>query len=147
MAERNGQTLVVSVLGSTRLWDDVRELLRHGFATPDSDDVRVVLSQPMKLLPPSPPPPPERRAVAINSGNPAGYIVQVGAFRQKKRAEMLQQKLRKQGYAAYLSTTGKRSARLYRVRIGEFDTPLEARRVVGRLKSHMGLDGLVATSD
>jgi D-alanyl-D-alanine carboxypeptidase (penicillin-binding protein 5/6) len=151
MATRNGRTLIVSVLGSTRLWDDVRELLSFGFADIDLDDARVVLSQPIKL---SPPPsqaplrrPPERRPAEVSHGNAAGYTVQVGAFREKKRAEMLRQRLRKHGYSAYVTMTGSNAARLYRVRVGEFDTPLAARRVVGRLKTQMGLEGLVATAE
>lgn len=147
MAARNGQTLVVSVLGSTRLWDDVRELLTYGFALPDTADTRLVLSQPAKL-----PPPPQARSSKPQStksrdARQPSYTVQVGAFREKKRAEMLRQRLRKHGYSAYLSTTGRRSAPLYRVRVGEFTSPVEARRAVGRLKSQMGLEGLVATLD
>jgi D-alanyl-D-alanine carboxypeptidase (penicillin-binding protein 5/6) len=147
MAERNGQTLVVSVLGSTRLWDDVRELLSHGFAVPTTEDVQVVLSQPPRLSPAPQTRPLERRSAKINGGNSAGYTVQVGAFREKKRAEMLRQRLRKHGYSAYLSTTGNRTARLYRVRVGAFATPVAAKQVVGRLKSQMGLEALGATSD
>jgi D-alanyl-D-alanine carboxypeptidase len=148
MAERNGQTLVVSVLGSTRLWDDVRELLSYGFATPVTEQAQVVLSQPTRLSPAPQTRPPERRSGGINNnGNSTGYTVQVGAFREKKRAEILRQKLRKHGYSAYLSATGNRTARLYRVRVGEFDTPVAAKQVVGRLKSQMGLQALVAKSD
>lgn len=163
MAERNGRRLVVSVLGSTRLWDDVRELLEYGFAAPDGEAPRVVLSpSPAFPSPPavkpvlgqattfSPPPgvrPLERRPVDAGADNATSYTVQVGAFRERRRAEMLRQRLRKHGYSAYVSTTGPSSARVYRVRVGEFDTPLEARRAVGRLKSRLGLAGLVATAD
>jgi len=153
MASQNGRTLIVSVLGSTRLWDDVRELFSYGFADTDLDVARVVLSQPSKLSPPPPPPQvvqprrPEPRRVEVSNGNAAGYTVQVGAFRQKKRAEMLRERLRKRGYSAYVTMTGSNAARLYRVRVGEFDTPVAARRVVGRLKTQLGLEGLVATAD
>jgi D-alanyl-D-alanine carboxypeptidase len=147
MAERNGQALVVSVLGSTRLWDDVRDLLDYGFTEPDTDTLRVVVSRPTILAPQPPARPPERRPMDISNGNAAAYTVQVGAFRQKKRAETLRQRLRKYGYSAYVTPTGRNATRLYRVRVGEFDTPLDAKRTVGRIKSQMGLEGLVATSD
>jgi D-alanyl-D-alanine carboxypeptidase (penicillin-binding protein 5/6) len=172
MAERGGRTLVVSILGSTRMWDDVQTLLTYGFSGIDSVDTRVVLgppsnlsalsspaapsqSAPISLRVPSPPPPRQpapRSAVArgvaeASVGNTAGYTVQVGAFRQKGSAELLRAKLRKRGYKAYIATSGPRTARWYRVRVGDFDSPGEAQQVIGRLKKQMGLQGLVASSD
>jgi DedD protein len=79
--------------------------------------------------------------------NTAGYTVQVGAFRQKNSAELLREKLRKHGYKAYIAASGPRTARWYRVRVGDFDSPGEAKQVIGRLKKQMGLRGLVASSD
>src|SRR5919109_3668012 len=49
MAERGGRALVVSVLGSSRLWGDIRALLDYGFADIDPPDMRLVLSSPTKL--------------------------------------------------------------------------------------------------
>ena len=172
MAERGGRTLVVSILGSTRMWDDVQTLLTYGFSGIDSVDTRIVLgppsnlsalsspaapsqSAPISLRVPSPPPPRQpapRSAVArgvaeASVGNTAGYTVQVGAFRQKGSAELLRAKLRKRGYKAYIATSGPRTARWYRVRVGDFDSPGEAQQVIGRLKKQMGLQGLVASSD
>jgi D-alanyl-D-alanine carboxypeptidase (penicillin-binding protein 5/6) len=172
MAERGERTLIVSILGSTRMWDDVDTLLRYGFSGIDSVDTRVVLgsssnlstslipsapspSIPLSPRPSSPPPPrpsalkpPATRGQAeANIGNTAGYTIQVGAFRQKSSAEGLREKLRKQGYKAYIAASGSRTERWYRVRVGEFDSPGEARQVIGRLKKQMGLQGLVAASD
>jgi cell division protein FtsN len=73
--------------------------------------------------------------------------VQVGAFRQRRMAEMLRQRLKQRGYTAHITTSGKRSAKFYRVRLGEFDSQGEARRFVGRLKSQMGLEAVVAAVD
>jgi serine-type D-Ala-D-Ala carboxypeptidase (penicillin-binding protein 5/6) len=181
MAERGSRALVVSVLGSSRLWGDIRALLDYGFSDVDTPDTRLVLSSPTKL---SPPPAPTRspqkadgfsyvdtpdtrlvlssptklssppattrlpqKSAEVSVGNELVYIVQVGAFRQKRLAELLRQKLRRRGYAAYVTNDGSRTARLYRVRVGEFETHGEARQVVGRLKHQLGLVGLVATSD
>jgi len=71
----------------------------------------------------------------------------VGAFREKRLAEMLLQRLHQRGYSAHVMTSGTRTAKFYKVRLGEFDTQGEAKRVVGRLKSQMGLDAVVAASD
>jgi serine-type D-Ala-D-Ala carboxypeptidase (penicillin-binding protein 5/6) len=163
MVEYSGKTLIVSVLASSRLWSDVNELLLYGFASSGSGEPRFVsLSSAMTLLAPVPapfpepkpserkPPDPKPRApkpVEFRGGNTPAYTVQVGAFRDKRMAEMLQRRLRQRGYSASVTTSGTRSARFYKVRLGEFDTQGEAKRLVGRLKSQMGLEAVVATGD
>jgi D-alanyl-D-alanine carboxypeptidase len=181
MAERGGRALVVSVLGSSHLWGDIRALLDYGFFDVDTPDTRLALSGPAKLSPaPATTPLPQKssgfsdvdtsntrlvlsspaklsavpattrlpqKAAEVSGGNESGYIVQVGAFRQKRLAELLRQKLRRRGYAAYVTSDGSRTTRWYRVRVGEFETHGEARQVVGRLKHQLGLLGHVAMPD
>jgi D-alanyl-D-alanine carboxypeptidase (penicillin-binding protein 5/6) len=163
MVERGGRTLIVSVLASSRLWDDIQELLQYGFSDIEPGEPRFVpLSTVTPLPPPAPKPtlerrPPERKPPApkpiaqkpteVRGGTTSAFTVQVGAFRNKEAAETLRQKLRKRGYSAYVTTVGTRAARLFKVRIGEFDSQGEAKRFVGRLKSQMGLKALVATPD
>jgi D-alanyl-D-alanine carboxypeptidase (penicillin-binding protein 5/6) len=163
MVEEGGRTLIVSVLASSRLWDDIQELLRYGFADVEPAEPRFVpLSTMTPLPPPAPKPtlerrPPERKPPApkpvvqkpteVRGSTASAFTVQVGAFRNKEAAETLRQKLRKRGYSAYVTTVGTRAARLFKVRIGEFDSQGEAKRFVGRLESQMGLKALVATPD
>jgi serine-type D-Ala-D-Ala carboxypeptidase (penicillin-binding protein 5/6) len=173
MVESGGRTLIASVLASSRLWDDIQELLRYGFSDGEPGEPRFVpLSTVTQLLPPVstvtqlPPPgpkptlerrPPERKPpppkpvaqkpTEVRGGTTSAFTVQVGAFRNKEAAETLRQKLRKRGYSAYVTAVGTRAARLFKVRIGEFDSQGEAKRLVGRLKSQMGLQALVATPD
>jgi D-alanyl-D-alanine carboxypeptidase (penicillin-binding protein 5/6) len=163
MVENGGRTLIVSVLGSSRLWDDIQELLRYGFSDVEPGEPRFVPLGTLTSLPPPQPKsilerqPPERkppapRPVVQKSAETRGdtasaFTVQVGAFRKKEAAETLRQKLRRRGYSAFVTASGTRAARLFRVRIGEFDSQGEAKRFVGRLKSQMGLEALVATSD
>jgi D-alanyl-D-alanine carboxypeptidase (penicillin-binding protein 5/6) len=163
MVESGGRTLIVSVLASSRLWDDIQELLQYGFSDIEPGEPRFVpLSTVTPLPPPAPKPtlerrPPERKPPApkpiaqkpteVRGGTTSAFTVQVGAFRNKEAAETLRQKLRKRGYSAYVTTVGTRAARLFKVRIGEFDSQGEAKRFVGRLKSQMGLKALVATPD
>jgi len=163
MVEHSGKTLIVSVLASSRLWNDVNELLLYGFSSTGSAEPRFVSLSTITTLPaPLPAPPPERKpsehklpepkpreqkAMEVRGGNTSAYTVQVGAFREKRLAEMLRQRLHQRGYSAQVMTSGTRTAKFYKVRLGEFDTQGEAKRVVGRLKSQMGLDAVVAASD
>jgi serine-type D-Ala-D-Ala carboxypeptidase (penicillin-binding protein 5/6) len=163
MVESGGRTLIVSVLASSRLWDDIQELLQYGFSDVEPGEPRFVPLSTLTSLPaPEPKPiperrPPERKPPApkplvqkptdVRGGTTSAFTVQVGAFRKKEAAETLRQKLRRLGYSAYVTTSGTRAARVFRVRIGEFDSQGEAKRVVGRLKSQMGLKALVATPD
>jgi D-alanyl-D-alanine carboxypeptidase (penicillin-binding protein 5/6) len=163
MVEHGSRTLIVSVLASSRLWSDVNELLIYGFSSTGSGEPRFVNLSNMATLPlPLPVPPPERKSperrpsepkprepkrVEVRGGNSSVYTVQVGAFREKRLAEMLRQRLRQHGYSAQVMTSGTRTAKFYKVRLGEFDTQGEAKRFVGRLKSHMGLEAVVASSE
>jgi serine-type D-Ala-D-Ala carboxypeptidase (penicillin-binding protein 5/6) len=163
MVEHSGKTLIVSILASSRLWNDVSELFEYGFSVGGSGEPRFVsLSNVMALPPPLPAPPPERKPPErkllepkpreqkrgdARSGNASAYTVQVGAFREKRLAETLRQRLHQRGYAAQVMTSGTRAAKFYKVRLGEFDTQVEAKRFVGRLKSQMGLDAVVAVSE
>jgi serine-type D-Ala-D-Ala carboxypeptidase (penicillin-binding protein 5/6) len=163
MVEHGGRTLIVSVLASSSLWNDVNELLWYGFSSPSFGEPRFVnLSNMATLPPPLPAPPPERKPpdrrlpepkprapkpVEARGRNASGYTVQVGAFRERRLAETLRQRLRQRGYSAQVMTSGTRTAKFYRVRLGEFDTQGEAKRIVGRLKSQMGLEAVVAATD
>ena len=163
MVEYRGRTLIVSVLASSRLWNDINELLLYGFSSTGSGEPRVVsLSSMTTQPPPLPAAPPDRKVparkrpepkageqkpVKVRAENTSAYTVQVGAFREKRSAEMLRQRLRQRGYSAYVTTSGTRTAKFYRVRLGEFDTQGEAKRFVGRLKNQMGLDAVVAAPD
>jgi serine-type D-Ala-D-Ala carboxypeptidase (penicillin-binding protein 5/6) len=163
MVEHSGRTLIVSVLASSRLWSDVNELVLYGLSFSGSGEPRFVsLSSAMTLPSPGPQPSPEpkplerkvpdpkpraSKAMQFRGGHTSAYTVQVGAFREKRMAEMLRQRLRQHGYSANVTTSGTRTAKFYRVRLGDFDTQGEAKRLAGRLKSQMGLEAVVATGD
>ncbi|HSF32894.1 MAG TPA: D-alanyl-D-alanine carboxypeptidase [Candidatus Tectomicrobia bacterium] len=163
MVEHGGRTLIVSVLASSRLWSDVNELLVYGFASTGSGEPRFASLSGAMTLPssastpfPEPrpsapklpgPKPREPKPAEFRGGNTPAYTVQVGAFRDKRMAETLRRRLRQRGYSASVTASGTRSAKFYRVRLGEFDTHGEAKRLVGRLKSQMGLEAVVATGD
>jgi cell division protein FtsN len=163
MAEHGGKTLIVSILASSRLWHDVNDLLLYGFSITGSGEPRFVsLSQVTTLPGPLPAPPPERKpperkppapkprepkTAELRGRNSPAYSVQVGAFREKRLAEMLRQRLHQRGYSARVMISGTRTAKFYKVRLGGFNTPGEAKRFVGQLKSQMGIDAVVAAAD
>jgi D-alanyl-D-alanine carboxypeptidase (penicillin-binding protein 5/6) len=163
MVEHGGSALIVSVLASSRMWHDVNELLLYGFSATGVGEPRFVsLSQATTLPPPLPAPPPERKSperkppdpkprepktAGLRGGNSSSYTVQVGAFREKHLAETLRQRLHQRGYSAHVMTSGTRTAKFYKVRLGGFNTQGEAKRFVGQLKSQMGLEAVVAAAD
>jgi cell division protein FtsN len=102
--------------------------------------------KPLERKPPEPKAP-EQKSVEVRDGNTSAYTVQVGAFREKRMAETLQQRLRQRGYSASVTTSGMRTAKFYRVRVGGFDTQANAKRLVDRLKSQLGLKAVVTSSD
>ena len=163
MVEQGGRALIVSLLASSRLWNDVNELLLFGFALPGSGEPRFVSLSNVGTLPtpvPNPLPEPkqverklaeskprEPKAVEFRGRDTSGYTVQVGAFREKRMAETLRQRLRQRGFSASVTTTGTRTAKFYRVRLGEFDSQGEAKRFISRLRSQTGLQAVVAAVD
>jgi D-alanyl-D-alanine carboxypeptidase (penicillin-binding protein 5/6) len=173
MVQSGERTLIVSVLASTRLWDDIQELLLFGFSPTEVGEPRFIpISSPTKLTPltSAPPPPaplPERRSTErrpteakrpeakspapkpsnIRDSNNSSFTVQVGAFREKQAADLLRRKLRQQGYSAFVTASETRKVKWYRVRVGDFDSQGEAKRFVGRLKSQTGLEALIAAPD
>jgi serine-type D-Ala-D-Ala carboxypeptidase (penicillin-binding protein 5/6) len=163
LVQQGERGLIVSVLASSRLWSDVNDLLSYGFALPGREEPRFVLLSNATTLPqPISNPPPERRAVEskrpdpkprevrpveLREKNASGYTVQVGAFREKHMAETLRLRLRQRGYSASVTSTGTRTAKFYRVRLGEFDSQGEAKRFISRLRSQMGLEAVVAASN
>jgi len=173
MVQNGARTLIVSVLASSRLWDDIQELLLFGFSSTELSEPRFLpIRSPMKLTPPTPAPlppapvperrPTERRPIEAKrpeakspipkptptrNGDSASFTVQVGAFKEKQSADTLRRKLRQQGYSAFVTASETRKVKWYRVRVGDFDSQGEAKRFVGRLKSQTGLEALVATPD
>jgi serine-type D-Ala-D-Ala carboxypeptidase (penicillin-binding protein 5/6) len=162
MVEQGGRTLIVSVLASSRLWNDVHDLFVYGFSSTGAGEPRFVSLSSMTALPspvPNPVPerkPPERKipepkpreqkSVDLKAGNTSAYTVQVGAFREKRMADILRQRLRQHGYSAHVTTSGTRTTKFYRVRLGEFETQGEVKRFVSRLKNQMGLEAVIAAS-
>lgn len=90
-----------------------------------------------------PPPPPPPAAVASASAAPPsgdGIEIQVSAYRERRDADALANRLLGKGYKAYVVAPAAGAPVLFRVRVGKFDEPREADRVSARLKKEEKLD-------
>jgi D-alanyl-D-alanine carboxypeptidase (penicillin-binding protein 5/6) len=136
--ERNGVTLIVSLLGSRDLWGDTKRLLEYGFdnyqalntlgpavarsmtaerATPDTAKLSALVVMP-----------PEETAPRLST---EGYVVQVGSFREQRRAEGLLTAFAAKGFEAFVEKTAvsDRGETSYRVRLGPYAELSEAEQI------------------
>jgi DedD protein len=73
------------------------------------------------------------------------WIVQLGNFSDEENAESLNEKLRKEGYPAFVEPLKKNGKMSYRVRVGPEIKRSEADLLLKRLKEKMKLDGIVVS--
>jgi septal ring-binding cell division protein DamX len=83
-------------------------------------------------------------AVSKVESGPVTYSVQVGAFKQSKRAEAHAMNIRSKGFDSRVQTP-ESSDKLYLVKVGKFDTRAEAVAEQRRLKKD-GFNGYVKTN-
>jgi len=144
---RNGLTLIVSILGARNLWGDTRELLEYGFdnyqtlkaATVPAD--KTSMNEQVSI-------PPGRISSTIGAPqedkNSNGYILQVGSFRERDRAETLLKQFSENGFEAFVETIPlTESQRSYRVRIGPYAELLEAQEIAQEILNKSGLRALI----
>jgi cell division septation protein DedD len=81
--------------------------------------------------------------VSVSSDN-RGFVIQVGAFRRRARAENLQKALKDKGYDAYLEKhTLPEFGLFHRVRIRGYARLAAARAEMERLHKEEGLDSII----
>ncbi|HXG50472.1 MAG TPA: D-alanyl-D-alanine carboxypeptidase [candidate division Zixibacteria bacterium] len=139
--ERNGVTLIVSLLGSRNLWGDAKGLLEYGFDHYDSlktarrsDGAAVAVSAAVERAAPR-----EETLGAVD-----GYVVQVGSFRERERAEALVRQFSETGLEAFLEVTSlKEGDRTYRVRLGPYAGLREAHRAAYEVWQKIGYQAIV----
>jgi DedD protein len=79
------------------------------------------------------------------SPKPDGYVVQLAAFADDKGANALANKLKKNGYSAYVEPVNTSRGTLWRVRVGGYGTRPEADVARSALKGE-GYNGIVTSS-
>ena len=145
---RNGVTLIVSILGARDQWGDTKRLLEYGF-----DNYQTLETQPAGKTSRS-----EQLNIrtdhisaslmtAPEDSKPNasdGYLLQVGSFRERERAESLIKQFSADGFVAYIETislTGGQNA--YRVRVGPYAELLEAQEIAQEILQKNGLRVLI----
>jgi D-alanyl-D-alanine carboxypeptidase (penicillin-binding protein 5/6) len=144
--QRNGVTLIVAILGARDQWGDTKRLLEYGFsnyeilkeaAAPAGKTVRV--ESPVGM-----------RAERVSGGSvipkefgatkPAGgYVLQIGSFRERDRADLLASQIREKGFDPFVEQTvlaGGESS--YRVRIGPYTDLASAQEVAQEILAKSG---------
>jgi serine-type D-Ala-D-Ala carboxypeptidase (penicillin-binding protein 5/6) len=146
--ERNGVMLIVSLLGSRDLWGDTRRLLEYGF-----DNYEVLKTPPQTSARASSP----AIARAEQIPSPIGtskegesvkaadrYVLQVGSFRERGRAESLLKRFSERGFEAFLEKTALNTGETaYRVRIGPYAILLEARETAAEILKQIGQQAVI----
>lgn len=74
---------------------------------------------------------------------PAAWVVQLGSFTQEKNALTLRDKLRSQGFSAFVERTQENGKDVVRVRVGPEISHEQAQRVHARLSQEMKVKGVV----
>ncbi len=141
-ATRNGTTLIVSILGSRNLWGDTTKLLQYGFEHYEqlkngSIPPAVQQKATSPLLTPE-----EQRQIHSSSG----YIVQVASFRDRERAESLNQRMNDVGYQTHMEMAPQESGTSYRVRIGPFPELDRAQNVAREIEEKSGFRPIILPS-
>lgn len=150
--ERNGVTLIVSLLGSRDLWGDTKRLLEYGFdnyhalntLTPAAarrisaqrtDRDAAKLSALVAI--------PQEENVPEPSND--GYVLQVGSFREQHRAEGLLRAFSEKGFDAFIekTTISDKGETSYRVRLGPYAELSEAQHILKEVIEESGHRAIV----
>jgi D-alanyl-D-alanine carboxypeptidase len=146
--ERNGTTLMVAILGSRNLWGDTRRLLEYGF-----ENYQLLKAAAGSMLQPT------RPAASADSGIMAareveprltvrdGYLIQLGAFRDRQRAESLARQIAQHGLYPFLERITDGAEVTYRVRIGPYAARNEAEEIAREVSQASGQHPVVVPVD
>jgi len=146
---RNGVTLIVSILGARDQWGDTKKLLEYGF-----DNYQTLKA----VTPPTGKPTSSERvnikpeAIAALVAAPGGdklksengYFLQVGAFRERDRAESLLKQVNDKGFNAFVERASlAKDQTTYRVRVGPYADLLRAQEIAGELLDRSGYQAVI----
>jgi D-alanyl-D-alanine carboxypeptidase (penicillin-binding protein 5/6) len=147
---RNGVTLIISILGARDQWGDTRQLLEFGF---DNYQTLKAATQPAGKSTTSEQVSirPERISTIqatpqedSKSNSSDGYLLQVGAFRERERADSLVKQFSAKGFEAFVEKVSLNEGQTtYRVRVGPYGELLEAQEVAKEILDRSGLRALI----
>jgi len=145
--QRNGVTLIVSILGARDQWGDTKRLLEYGFENYDL----------LRGVPPGKSALNEQQvglrndrlasASASTDGRSrlaAGYILQLASFREKERAESLSRQISETGFDAFVEPILiSRNETAYRVRVGPYPELAVAQETAQEILTKSGHRALI----
>jgi serine-type D-Ala-D-Ala carboxypeptidase (penicillin-binding protein 5/6) len=148
---RNGVTLIVSILGARDQWGDTKKLLEYGFdhypllkagaAQPagraNSSEHASIHPEGVSALVVTP-----QQENEIKSAD--GYVLQIGSFRERDRAEALLKQFTEQGFDAFVEKAPlSQGQTAYRVRIGPYPELLQAQAMAQKIFDSSGQQALI----
>jgi len=144
--QRNGVTLIVSILGARDQWGDTKRLLEYGFdnyetlKTPTTPAGKAASNEQQvgvrgDRLSANIVPPQEKDQPKLTEG----FILQVASFREKYRAESLSREINEKGFDTFVEQTLiNRKETAYRVRVGPYPELLIAQETAQEILSKSG---------
>jgi serine-type D-Ala-D-Ala carboxypeptidase (penicillin-binding protein 5/6) len=147
-AARNGATVVVAMLGSHDLWGDSTKLLGYGLE--NYETLKVAAAQNGPALGGNPVVAAERSTSVLFTmdeqrrlQSSAGYMLQVGSFRERDRAEYLQKIITSNGIPALLEPAPVNGQTTYRVKAGPYGKLTEAQEVAREIETKSGFRAII----
>ncbi|MGH7816970.1 MAG: SPOR domain-containing protein, partial [Candidatus Binatia bacterium] len=141
--QRNGVTLIVSILGARDQWGDTKRLLGYGFDNYETLKAAAPPAGKTAWIEP----PAGMRGDRVSSvlpqefrAKPAdGYVLQVASFRERERAELLARQIRDKGFEPVVEQVSLgRGESTFRVRIGPFAELSVAQEVAQEILAKSG---------
>jgi D-alanyl-D-alanine carboxypeptidase (penicillin-binding protein 5/6) len=147
---RNGVTLIVSILGSRDQWGDTKKLLGYGFdkyptlngipqpsGKERSTEQVSVRPEGVSALVMTP-----QEGDGLKSVD--GYVVQIGTFRERERAESLLKQFTEKGFEAFVERISLgQDDTAYRVRVGPYADLLQAQETAQKIFLKSGQRALI----
>lgn len=145
--QRDGATLIVALLGAKDMWGDAKHLLSYGFDNFDSLKAAPQSTQKPSSIDAVPR---QRISTMILPGDNqrpkmlAGYLLQVGSFRERERAELVSRQISEMGFEPVIdiSMVG-RSDAAYRVQVGPYGELIAAQEVAQVILAKSGHKSLI----
>jgi D-alanyl-D-alanine carboxypeptidase len=148
--QRNGRTLIVSILGARDLWGDTKRLLEYGFdnfeelktlqlarkgaAGALGEDNR---SDQLPVLAVQRPDGPSAELID-------GFVLQLGSFRERERAESLSRQMVEKGFEVFVEPALiSPSETSYRVRVGPYDEWFTAQETAQEIYDQSGIQAMI----
>jgi D-alanyl-D-alanine carboxypeptidase len=149
--QRNGTTLIVAILGARDQWGDTKRLLEFGFdhydllkGAPGSPGKAAAMEQQVGVRAD------RMAAIAIPVQEKAqvkmteGFILQVGSFRDRERAEALSRQISDKDIDAFVEKTAvSPTETTYRVRVGPYSELTAAQETAQQILTKSGYRALI----